>query len=118
MINKILVIDDNIIYCNAMKYHLLQNNFDVEICISHIEFQDKIDIEKFDLILLDLKLKDTDGLDLLQDIVKTDPDKKIIIISSYLDDKAISKANELGVYKYINKSSKLFEDLDLIIKEM
>jgi len=118
LINRILVIDDNIIFCNAMKYHLLQKEFDVETCISQSEFQDKIDIKHFDLILLDMKLQDADGLDMLQYILKISPNKKVIIISSYLDDKSILKANELGAYKFIHKSSKLFEDLDLIIKEI
>lgn len=118
LINRILVIDDNTIFCNAMKYHLLQKEFDVETCISQSEFQDKIDIKKFDLILLDMKLQDADGLDMLQYILKINPDKKVIIISSYLDDQSILKANELGAYKFIHKSSKLFEDLDLIINKM
>ena len=118
MINKILVIDDNTIFCNAVKNHLSQKEYKVKTCLSHSEFEDKIDIEEFDLILLDMKLKDAEGLDILQDILKISPEKKIIIISSYLDDKCILKANELGAYKYIHKSSNLFEELDLIIKEI
>lgn len=117
MNNKILVIDDDIIFCNALKYHLSQKDYEVETCISHAEFQDK-DIKGFDLILLDMKLKDAEGLDIIQYILKTNPDKKVIIISSYLNDRSIIKANELGAYKCIHKSSKLFEELDLVIKEI
>jgi DNA-binding NtrC family response regulator len=112
-----LVIDDNKIFCNALKYHLSQKEYDVETCISHTEFQDK-DIKEFDLILLDMRLRDAQGFDIVQYILKKYPDKKIIIISSYLDDESILKANELGAYKCIHKSSKLFEELDIVIKEI
>jgi two-component system response regulator HydG len=118
MNNKILIIDDNIIYCNALKNHLLQKEFKVRTCISNTEFQEKIDIREFDIILLDMKLKDAKGLDILQFILKISPDKKIIIISSYLDDKSISMANELGAYKCIHKNSQLFDELDFILKRI
>ena len=117
MINKILVIDENTIFCNALKYHLSQKEFNVETCLSHSEFQDK-DIKEYDLILLDIKLRDEQGLDIIQYILGKCPEKKIIIISSYLDEESILKANELGAYKCIHKSSRLFKELDNLIKEI
>lgn len=117
MINKILVIDDNIIFCNALKYHLSQKEYVVETCISHTELLDK-DIKEFDLFLLDIKLKDEQGFDIFQYILNMCPEKKIIITSSCLDNEYILKANQLGAYKCIPKSSKLFEELDIAIKEI
>lgn len=118
LIKKILVIDDNIIFCNAIKYHLSQKEYDVEICISYTELQDKIDIKEFDLILLDMKLKDAEGFDILQYISKINQNKKVIIVSSYLDNENVSKAKELGAYKCIDKSSYLFNELDQIIETL
>lgn len=118
MINKILIIDDNIIYCNAMKYHLSQKEYEVETCISYCEFQERINVRDFDLILLDLKLKDSEPLDSLQYILKSNPDKKIIVISSYFDEKMMLIANELGAYKCIHKNCDLFDKLDNLLKEI
>jgi DNA-binding NtrC family response regulator len=115
LIKKILVIDDNNIFCNAIKNHLSQKEYDVKICISYAEFQDKIDIREFDLILLDLRLKDAKGLDILQYISEINPNQKVIIVSSYLDNENISQAKELGAYKCINKNSNLFNELNHII---
>jgi DNA-binding NtrC family response regulator len=100
-----------------LKCHLSQKEYKVETCVSHSEFQNK-DIKEFDLILLDIKLKDARGLDIIQYILEICPDKKIIILSSYLDEESILKANELGAYKCIHKSSKLFQELDSLIKEI
>ncbi|MGA1841019.1 MAG: response regulator [bacterium] len=118
MINKILVIDDNIIFCNALKYHLSHKEYDVEICISYAEFQDKIDIREFDLVLLDMRLKDSKGLDILQYILKINPNQRIIMVSSYLDNENILKAKEIGAYICINKNSNLFHELDHIIETL
>ncbi len=119
MINKILIIDDEIVFCNALRYHLTQKGYEVEICISYNEFQNnKINLWQVDLMLLDLNLKDIKGLDLLQIVLATKPDLKIIIVSSYLDHSNILKAKERGAYECTSKNSRLFDVLDNIIKEI
>ena len=118
MINKILVIDDNIIFCNALKYHLTKKQFEVSICISHTEFNDKINISEFDLILLDMRLRDGEGLDILKTISNSNLNKMVIMISSFLDKENILKAKELGAYKCINKNSNLFNELDIIMDDL
>ena len=118
MINKILIIDDEIIVCNAIKSHYILKGFYVEGCSSYQEFQDNINLEKFDLILLDLNLKDIKGLELLKVIREIHPDIKIIVVSSYLDHINISKARELGAFKCISKNSQLFPVLDQIFETM
>ena len=60
-----LIIDDAIIICNAIKSHYTQKGYYVKSS-SYQEFQDNVTLEKFDLILLDLNLKDIKGLDLLK----------------------------------------------------
>ncbi|MGA1841134.1 MAG: response regulator [bacterium] len=118
MIKKILVIDDNPIFCNAIKYHLSQKVYDVEICISCEEFKNKINIKEYDLILLDMRLKDGEGLDILKYTLELNPNKKVIMVSSYLDNEELSKAKKLGAYKCIKKSSNLFFELDNILKTL
>ena len=68
MISKILVVDNNIIFCNALKYHLIQKEYDVEICISYSDFQDRININDFDLILIDMKPK-CENIDIINCII-------------------------------------------------
>ena len=118
MINKILVIDDEIIICNAIKSHFTQKGYTVEICLSYNEFQEKINLEEFDLMFLDLYLKDIKGLDLLKIARKMEPSLKIIIISSYLDPGNISKAKELGAFECTRKNSQMFQTLDQIIESL
>ena len=116
LINKILIIDDEVIVCNAIKSHYILKGYYVEGCSSYQEFQDNVILEKFDLILLDLNLKDIKGLELLKIIREIHPDIKIIVVSSYLDHINISKARELGAFKCISKNSQLFQALDQIFE--
>ena len=116
LINKILIIDDEIIFCNALRYHLIQKGYAVNVCNSYLEFQEGINLGQFDLILLDLNLGDINGLDLFKIAKEINPTIKVIIISAYLDHSSISKAKELGAYDYICKNTKLFQVLDQLFE--
>ncbi|MEW5802712.1 MAG: response regulator [bacterium] len=107
--------DDEIIFCNALRYHLTQRGYRVESCTSFHDFQKNINLWQFDLVLLDLNLKDIKGLDFLQIIIGIRPGLKVIILSAYLDHRNIVKAKELGAYECISKNSQMFQVLDQII---
>jgi DNA-binding NtrC family response regulator len=118
VISKILIIDDEIIFCNALRYHLTQKGYAVKVCTSYTEFQNHITLWEFDLVLLDLNLEDIKGIDLLQIAMGMNPDIKIIVVSAYLDDHNIEKAKELGAYECTHKNSQMFKILDRIIESM
>lgn len=116
--NKILIIDDEIIFCNALKNHLMQKGHDVTICNSYREFQKKINLHQFDLILLDLNLQDIHGFDLFKIAMEINPNLDVIMISAFLNDDNLSKAKELGICKYAKKNTQMFQVLDKIIETM
>ncbi|MGA1825328.1 MAG: response regulator [bacterium] len=118
LINKILIIDNEIIFCKALQYHLTERGYDIVICTSYREFQDQINLCQFDLIILDLNLRGISGFDLFKRIRAINPDVKVIVTSAYFDHGNIAKANELGAYECASKSTQLFHVLDQIIETM
>jgi DNA-binding NtrC family response regulator len=118
LVKKILIIDGEIITCKAIKSHYVQKGYEVEGCTSYQEFQNKVIPAEFELVLLDLNLKDIKGLELLKIMRKRHPDLKIIVISWYLDSDSILKAKQLGAYTCITKNSQLFQLLDQIIETL
>jgi two-component system chemotaxis response regulator CheY len=56
-----------------------------------------------DFILLDIILPDSNGLDLLESIIKACPDSKVVICSSIGQEVVIQKALDLGAKAYIQK---------------
>ena len=118
LIDKILIIDDEIIFCNALRNHLIQKGYHVKIYTSFNEFQGELGFGQFDLVLLDLNLPDIYGLDLFKSFKKTNPRMKVIIISAYLDHENITEAKKLGAYECVSKNTQMFQVLDQIFETM
>jgi two-component system, NarL family, invasion response regulator UvrY len=57
-----------------------------------------------DLVLLDLRLPDGNGLDLLATLISTQPNQKIIVFSMYEDPAIARRALEAGARGYITKN--------------
>ena len=118
VINRILIMDEEIIFCSALRYHLTQKGYYVEFCNSYAELQDKINLFEFDLILLDLNFKNPKGLEILQIAKGINPQIKVIFVSGYLDHQLISKAKALGANAFACKNVQLFQVLDQIMETM
>jgi two-component system response regulator AtoC len=67
-----------------------------------------------DLVLLDLKLPDMNGLEVLQRVKEQNPAVKVVIMSSYSDARTIVKAVKLGAETYLTKPTPLPELLVLL----
>ncbi|MCG4470918.1 response regulator, partial [Lawsonibacter sp. DFI.6.74] len=79
---RLLVIEDNIELSNSMKKGLENMNFKVDISNTGEEGEEKASINEYDVILLDLNLPDTDGIEVLKYLRKKSIDTPIIIITA------------------------------------
>lgn len=69
---------------------------------------------KPDIILMDLVMKEMDGIQATQEIIKLWPEAKIIIVTSFLDDEKLYPALEAGATSYMLKTSKASEIADAV----
>ncbi|TXC89476.1 response regulator transcription factor [Metabacillus litoralis] len=62
-----------------------------------------------DIILMDLVMKEMDGIEATKAIIDAWPEAKIIIVTSFLDDEKVYPALEAGATSYLLKTSKASE---------
>ncbi|MED4403474.1 response regulator transcription factor [Metabacillus fastidiosus] len=62
-----------------------------------------------DVVLMDLVMKEMDGIEATKSIIEKWPEAKIIIVTSFLDDEKVYPALEAGATSYLLKTSKASE---------
>lgn len=67
-----------------------------------------------DIILMDLVMKEMDGIEATRQIIEQWPEAKIIIVTSFLDDEKVYPALEAGATSYMLKTSKASEIADAV----
>jgi two-component system nitrogen regulation response regulator NtrX len=68
----------------------------------------------YDLITLDLKMPEVDGLEVARLYARMLPETPILVISGYLDDHAVSALGEMGLTHYLDKPAGVTELLDAV----
>jgi len=101
--NTILVVDDEKIICKNCEKILSAEGYTVFSVQSGIDCLNMLHKQFFNLIILDLKLPDTDGLELLEKVKKFSPQTVIVIITGFPTLESSIKAMRLGTLDYITK---------------
>jgi DNA-binding NtrC family response regulator len=102
MKGKILIVDDEPDLRSMLKA-ILQDDYTVTEAENGAALQKCFSLEAPDVILLDLKLPDANGLDLLPQIKKTWPDTEVIVLTGEATFEAAVQATKRGAYHFINK---------------
>ena len=108
----ILVVDDDDGIRNLVKEYLNQNNFLVTTANSAEDAQDKINIIKFDLIVLDIMMPKKSGLELLEEN-KNKLNTPIILLTAKGKPSERIEGLEIGADDYLSKP---FEPKELILR--
>lgn len=67
---------------------------------------------KFDLVLLDIMMPQMNGLDFLDEIKKTNPNQKIIMMTAYSTVDKVVQANKTGATDYVTKPFVSLRDVE------
>ena len=101
-IKDILIIDDEEDLCWLLSNSLTGKGFNVSTANTISDGTAHLN-ESPDLILLDLKLPDGDGMDILPEIKRITPETLVVIISAYGSEERRQDANDKGVHSFIDK---------------
>ena len=107
---RVLVVDDENLILVWLETHLSDAGYDVAVAADAATARERFGESPPDAVLLDLRLPDGDGMDLLREFLEVDPELNAIILSAHGDIKTAVEAVKLGAYHFLEKPPKL-EDL-------
>ena len=114
---KILICDDEEGVRESLNL-ILENDYDLVFVSGGDQAIEKLSEERFDCMLLDIKMPSKDGLETLEEIRNIDEDLKVIIVTGYQSVETAVKAVKLGAVDYITKpfeSSEVKEKIGKIL---
>lgn len=108
---KIVLIDDDQLVCMSLKI-ILESDTTIEIAAIGNDGSEALPLyrrHKPDVLLMDIRMQNVNGIDALSLLLKEFPDAKVLFLTTFLDDEYIVKALELGAKGYIVKQN--FENI-------
>lgn len=102
-IKRILLIDDERELCSLLGDSLSSRGFEIECAHSKRAALKSLKRSLPDLVLLDLRLPNGDGMPLLTLIRKMSPAPAVIITTAFGSEEARSEANKMGAYDFLDK---------------
>lgn len=103
MNQKILVIDDDTPFCMMLKTFLEKKGFDVVSVFNAVDAKREIENKFFDVVLTDIRLPDSDGLEILKVVKSVSYETQVILMTGYTDIKTAVNAMKSGAFDYVGK---------------
>jgi len=100
---KILVVDDEKPICDQIEMFLMPQGFRVRTCWNSKEAMGLFFAEKPDIVILDLVMPGTDGMEILKEMKEQNPTTRILILTGVNDPVVIKDAVKLGADDIIIK---------------
>jgi two-component system, NtrC family, response regulator len=108
---KVLVIDDEEIICRGCRLVLCEKGHKVDLCATGKSGLFAAEQGQYDLILLDMKLPDLDGMEILKVVGEKRPAPSVIVMTGYSTMPNAVQAMKMGAVDYLAKP---FTDDELI----
>lgn len=99
----ILIVDDDATFCIMLRTFLEKKGFSVKEAYSFSEGKKAIVTTEFDVILIDIRLPDNDGLELLKVVKARSPQTPVILMTGYGDIRSAVHAIKMGAFEYVTK---------------
>lgn len=114
---RILVVEDERLLCDGIAEDLELEKYTVDRCYDGADAYERLFVEAYDLVILDLNLPGMDGLELLRRIRSERPELRVLILSAraQLSDKVAGL--DLGADDYLTKPFAL-EELEARVRTL
>ena len=112
---SILVVEDEVSTRDTMLDLLSEAGYEVQGAQDGVEAVEMVKEYSFNLVITDLKMPKRDGLQVLEEIKKVNPQIMVIVCTGYGTVDTAVKAMRLGAYDYVTKPIKT-EEIKLVVQ--
>ena len=113
---RVLLVDDEVSILQFLRLLLEEAGYEVAEADSVASAREKLDQGGFDLALCDIVMPDGNGLDLLKEIKRDEPQTAVIMMTAYGSTKSAIEAMRLGAYDYVSKPFDV-EELKVLVQK-
>jgi DNA-binding NtrC family response regulator len=114
---SILIIEDDTLVRKTLSMHLVGKGYEVNLAENGAKGTQKFMETRPDLVLLDIRLPDVNGLDVLRKLREEDKKTVCVVMTAYDDMKTTVEAVKAGAFEYLVKPLNFLE-LDLTIEKV
>jgi DNA-binding NtrC family response regulator len=107
---RLLFVDDEEEFVNYMTKRLQRHEFEVHSYTDPVQALQQTEGQSFDVALLDLKMPEMDGEELLNRLKERDPGVEVIILTGHGSIESAFRSAQVGAYEYLLKPCE-FDDL-------
>lgn len=112
----VLIVDDESQLVEAFKMQLPKEGIKVSAAFRARDALTMVKHENFDVAVLDIKLPDMDGVDLLLKLRQMEPSLEVIMLTGFASVDTAIRSMKLGAYDYLTKPCKISELASIIVK--
>jgi DNA-binding NtrC family response regulator len=106
---RLLLVDDEEGYVNVLAKRMARRDMEVGTALSGSEGIQRLRKQEFDVAILDLKMEDMDGIEVLKVFKMMDPKMPVIMLTGHGSEKAAREGLEMGAFDYLTKPCDLEE---------
>jgi DNA-binding NtrC family response regulator len=111
---RLLLIDDEEGFVTVLSNRLKKRGIDVRIAISGSKAIQTLRRQDFNVAVLDLKMEDMDGIDVLKIFKKMVPEMPVIMLTGHGSEQAAREGIEYGAFDYLTKPCDIEELVEKI----
>lgn len=101
--HRILIVEDDITFVQILETFLKRNGYRTDMASGVQEAKRILSGQSYDMVLLDYRLPDGTGIDVLQGIKQATPELPVVIMTSFHDIRTAVTAMRSGAYDFITK---------------
>ena len=111
---RLLLVDDEESYVNVLSKRMTKRNFEVSSALSGAQAIRILRKQDFDAVVLDLKMEDMDGIEVLKILKTMAPELPVIMLTGHGSETAAREGITFGAFDYLTKPC----DLDELIEKI